>query len=302
NVNGFQGLFAPPVGGRAVSGNPLPGWSAEYNSNVNTGDTLEEMRFKSFRASLLASNDFWGHRIRSKTGAGFDRTYQDSGRIDYGYYLADANGALIVNPAATGTNVGRTPAPAYWWDVTDGLIPHPFGNPFSGTINVGGATYVRSPQNMRSPTWVSPNNPLGLESLARDANGNLLYKLGSGNNNNTAGYTGQLKNQGWYVANYTEWFGDRVDTLVGVRRSESFQRRPNANASVQQPYIESKLASLPSYNAGVNVRLLNWLRGFYSFSETFNAGGGATDPLGNPAPTTLGKTNELGLKFTAPDG
>jgi hypothetical protein len=269
---------------------------------VNTGDTLEEFRWKSFRASLLATHDLWGKRIHSKTGIGFDRTYQDSGRIDYGYYQARADGSLIVDPNATGTNVGRTPAPAYWWDISGGLNPTPFGAPFIQTITVNGVNYVRSPQNMRDPAWVGPNNPLGLESLARDANGALRYRLGSGNNNNTGGYTGELKNQGWYLANYTEWFGDRVNTLVGVRRSSSFQRRPNANAAVNQPYIESSLSNLPSYNAGINVRLLPWLRGFYSFSETFNAGGGATDPLGNPAPTTLGKTNEIGLKFTAPDG
>jgi outer membrane receptor protein involved in Fe transport len=302
NVNGFQGIFAPPVNGLAVSGNPLPGWSAEYNSNVNTGDTLEETRYKAFRASILLTNDLFGRRLHSETGIGFDRTYQDTGRIDYGYYQANSDGSLIYNVGATGTNVGRTPAPAYWWDITNGLIDHPFGNPFSGVISVNGVPYVRSPQAMRSPAWVGPNNPLGLENLARDANGNLLYKLGSGNNNNTGGYTSELRNQGWYVANYAEWFGDWVDTLLGVRESNAFQRRPNTTPTINQAYLESRMPSLPSYNAGLNFKILSWLRGYYAFSETFNAPQGANDPLGNAPPTTVGKTNEGGLKFITPSG
>jgi outer membrane receptor protein involved in Fe transport len=302
NVNGFQGIFAPPVNGVAVSGNPLPGWSAEYNSNVNTGDTLEQTRYKAFRASGLLTNNFWGKRIHSMTGFGFDRTYQDSGRIDYGYYLADSSGALIYNYGATGTNVGRTPAPAYWWDITNGLIQNPFGKPFSGAIYVNGQEYIRSPQNMTNPAWVSSNNPNGLESLARDANGNLLYKVGSGNNNNSNGLTQQVRNQGWYIANYTEWFGDRVSTLMGVRESTTFQRRPNGTASVAAAFIEQRSATLPSYNAGLTFKVTNWLRGYYAFSATFNSPNGANDPLGVSPTNTTGRTHEGGLKFTSLDG
>ncbi len=93
-----------------------------------------------------------------------------------------------------------------------------------------------------------------------------------------------------------------MGTLVGVRINENFKRTPNTTASVTQPWAESS-ATNRSYNLGLNARLTETLRPYYSYSSTYNIPlVNANDPLGNAPRPSTGTGHEAGLKFTTRDG
>ena len=121
----------------------------------------------------------------------------------------------------------------------------------------------------------------------------------SGQNND--GHNWENRTAGLYASNYTSWWGDRLATLVGVRSNENFKRTPNITATVAEPWAEST-AGNRSYNLGLNARLTEALRPYYSFSSTYNIPlVNANDPLGNAPRTSSGTGHEFGLKFTSRD-
>src|SRR5581483_8368461 len=56
-----------------------------------------------------------------------------------------------------------------------------------------------------------------------------------------------------------------------------------------------------SFNLGFDARILPWLRGYYSFSSTYDNGIGFNDPIGIAPPTSNAHGQEVGLKFTPLD-
>ncbi|MEQ1918963.1 MAG: TonB-dependent receptor, partial [Elusimicrobiota bacterium] len=265
---GIANLSAP-----LLNGNPLNTWA----NGATLSDVEQPTRRWAIRGAAMLTNSFFRERANSQTLLGYDIEWADSGPTDYGYFLADQNFNVVYNPALP-TNLGRTPMPRIWWSVADGpqKKPMPRGGWVSPRLTFAGQNYVRAPNNPRDPSWVRPNNPLGLAQLAGLAGV-------SGQNND--GHHWENRTAGFYASNYTSWFGDRFATLVGVRANENFKRTPNITAAVSTPWAESD-AGNRSYNLGLNARLTETLRPYYSFSSTYNiplvnANGGVRD-LVNP--------------------
>lgn len=281
---GIANLSAP-----LLNGNPLTTWA----NGATLSDVEQPTRRWAIRGAAMLTNAFFRERANSQTLLGYDIEWADSGPTDYGYYLADSNFNVVYNPALP-TNLGRTPMPRLWWSVADGpqKKPLPRGGWLTPRLTTGGQNYVRMPNNPRDPAWVRANNPLGLASLAG------LPGV-SGQNND--GHHWENRTAGFYASNYTSWFGDRLATLVGIRVNENFKRTPNITSTVTAPWAESD-AGNRSYNLGLNARLTETLRPYYSFSSTYNIPlVNANDPLGNAPRTSSGTGHEAGLKFTSRD-
>ncbi|MBL9185935.1 MAG: TonB-dependent receptor plug domain-containing protein [Opitutaceae bacterium] len=281
---GIANLSAP-----LLNGNPLTTWA----NGATLSDVEQPTRRWAVRGAAMLTNSFFRERASSQTLLGYDIEWADSGPTDYGYYLADQNFNVVYNPALP-TNLGRTPMPRLWWSVADGpqKKPLPRGGWLTPRVTAGGQNYVRMPNNPRDPSWVRANNPLGLASLAG------LPGV-SGQNND--GHHWENRTAGFYASNYTSWFGDRLATLVGIRANENFKRTPNITPTVTTPWAESD-AGNRSYNLGLNARLTETLRPYYSFSSTYNIPlVNANDPLGNAPRTSSGTGHEAGLKFTSRD-
>ena len=284
-AGGVTNLSAP-----LLNGNPLNDWA----NGATLSDTEQPTRRWAVRGSAMLTGEFFRGRAQTQTLVGYDIEWADTGPTDYGFYLADSNFNVIYNPAIP-TNLGRTPMPTQWWAVGNSPVKQPFARPgwLSPRVTFNGQNYVRMANNPRDPSWVRPNNPLGLAGLAGLAGV-------SGQNND--GHHWEQRTAGYYASNYTSWFHDRFGTLVGVRGNETFKRTPNITTTVATPFAESK-KDTRSYNLGLNAALLDWLRPYYSLSSTYNTPlVNANDPLGNAPRTSSGTGQELGLKFNSRDG
>jgi outer membrane receptor protein involved in Fe transport len=282
---GIANLSAP-----LLNGNPLTEWA----NGATLADTEQPTRRWALRGAAIATNDFFRGRAQSQTLIGSDVEWADSGPTDFSYFLADANFNVIYDPRIP-SNLGRTPMPRLWWSVADGPQKKPLVQPgwLSPRVTFAGQNYVRMANNPRDPSWVRPNNPLGLAQLAGLAGVSGQNNLGHNWENRTAGF---------YGSNYTNWFQDLFGTLVGVRVNENFKRTPNITTTVTEPWAESTKSN-KSYNLGVNAGIRDWLRAFYSFSSTYNTAlVNANDPLGNAPRPSSGTGHEVGLKFNSRDG
>ena len=282
---GIANLSAP-----LLNGNPLNEWA----NGATLADTEQPTRRWAARGAAMLTQSFFGDRARTQTLLGYDIEWADSGPTDYTYYLADQNFNVVYDPRIP-TNLGRTPMPRIWWSVANGpqKKPLPRGGWLTPRLSFAGQNYVRMANNPRDPSWVRPNNPLGLAQLAG------LPGVAGQNND---GHNWENRTAGLYASNYTTWWGDRFATLVGVRSNENLKRTPNITTTVAEPWAVSTQTDR-SYNLGLNVRLTETIRPFYSFSSTYNVPlVNANDPLGNAPRTSSATGQEAGLKFNSRDG
>ncbi len=282
---GIANLSAP-----LLNGNPLNDWA----NGATLADTEQPTRRWAVRGAAMLQHEFLRGKLQTQTLLGYDIEWADSGPTDYSYFLADQNFNVVYNPAIP-TNLGRTPMPRIWWSVADGPQKKPLVQPgwVSPRVTFAGQNYVRMANNPRDPSWVRPNNPLGLAQLAG---------LSGVSGQNNDGHHWENRTAGFYASNYTSWFGDRLGTLAGLRTNENFKRTPNITATVAEPWAESTKSNR-SYNLGANFRLTDWLRPYYSVSSTYNTAlVNANDPLGNAPRPSTGIGQEAGLKFTTRDG
>jgi len=107
-------------------------------------------------------------------------------------------------------------------------------------------------------------------------------------------------NRGIYGVNYTQWFGDKFDTLFGFRYSNAYYYLAN-----QSPPPQKSDSNAFDFNAGLDFKLTSWLRPYISASNTYNLPGTlitfTASPYGIPQPITHSLGEEAGLKF-APEG
>ena len=287
NANGGGGALSAPL----LNGNPLNVWA----NNMGNSDTEQPQRRWAMRGSAMLTHDFFKGRAKTQTLVGYDIEWADTGPSDYGFFLADSNFNVVYNPAIQ-TNLGRTPMPVQWYPVGTKPVKYPY--PTAGWLTsritqANGLNYVRMINNPRDPSWIRANNPLGLASLAG---------LAGVNGQNNLGGQWEQRTTGYYASNSTNWFNERFGTLVGARENETFKRTPNITASVSDPWVVSNQRTR-SYNLGLNVRVLDWLRPYASLSSTYNTPNvNANDPLGNAPRTSSGVGKEVGLKFNSRDG
>lgn len=317
--NGSANLLAPPyvVNGTTVAttNNPLTDWAVAPTFS----DSSSSNRAKMYRASALFTHELFDGKVQSKTAIGFDRVYEDTtGGVIYNYYLAGADGTVAhaLPGDTTKPNLGRTVFGTLAWSVGNGpvfsapgTIKSAGGSIFNANASVGKVgTYVREVANPRSQAWITPSNPLGLASLYA-ASLSPTHSTNGISGGNASGFEDETKNQGYFVANYTDWFHDKFQTFAGFRESNSFERIPNlTNTDPTTPaYSETRGGPFPSYNGGFVYKLMHLpgegeLRAYYGYSRTFNVisnAVGTTDAYGNISANPTGVTHDFGFKFTA---
>jgi outer membrane receptor protein involved in Fe transport len=294
--SGISALTAP-----LMNGNPLNAWAV--NSQMRS--TLNDSKHLAARSSALVTKNFFSDRVKTQTVVGFDYEANYSGAVDFGYYLSDANGNLITTPTAT--DLGRKEMGVQWWSVDGGPQKHPF---FAvGTPPVlkaqDGQYYARVESNPRNPAWIAGPNS-GNPNLATFPDGNP-QGLASRQFPNAAATSISRLNWGQYafqrarikadyISNYTSWWDDRFNTLLGYRRSATTTPITAGSQGTQPGRYDA------SYNLGLDGRITHTLRWYGSVSSTYNDAVGFNDPIGDQPPTSRAKGGEVGLKFSPFDG
>lgn len=265
------------------STNPFNTWAIGLSPSNGT----QLWRRKAVRGSGVIDFPFMNGKARNRTLFGADYWSATNTNVGYAYYQADANGNVLTNPALVTANnpYGRTTLPtAMWVAVPDGpkrlpLTLMPFGDRYTNPQT--GVNYVRLPMNYINSVTPTATNPDGYNG----ASGPWHQESHSG---------------GVYLADFADWFDERLTTLGGVRiEDEHLSRR---GAQLNPP--EFKISAKPvSANFGVNYQLLSWLRPYASYSNAegvpnvLNA-----DPVGALPKNPKGHATEVGLKFNTHDG
>ena len=254
--------------------NPLGVWAA----GVTPGDTEEPGRSKAIRFVLLATGDFFNGKAHSQTVVGGDFLRMDAAQQVYTFFQADSNFNAIVG-ATPGSYDGRTPIAKQYWSIANGINPYPFYNFRSKQITVNGVNYVRQLDNIINPALESPSNPLGLS------------------NTNTYEISKDIA-QGFFAENDTQWFGDRVDTLVGIRMTHNFEE------SQQSGDPDNQVSGHPfDYNVGADFKLTPSVRGYVELSDTYDIPETISHGPDGVIPGTAHSVGEeVGLKFSNPNG
>ncbi|HVU34304.1 MAG TPA: TonB-dependent receptor plug domain-containing protein [Opitutaceae bacterium] len=263
-----------------VSGNPTGDWAV--SSNMFT--THRPQLHRSLQASGLLSNHLFSGHVTSQSAFGYDHEWIGSSPDDFGYFLSDANGAVTYDPTIR-TNLGRTPMPVQWWSVGNGPLMHPFVPIETPTyLAQDGKHYSLIEKNPINPAWITPTNPWG------NAAGQFPGTGISGINNGPWGFI-QQRIDAFYATNYTQWYRDWIDTLVGFRHSHT------ANPVASGGNLTGSSYSNNSYNLGLDGRITNNLRWYAALSSTYDNPFGFSDPMGVPPPTSSAVGREAGLKF-----
>lgn len=247
---------------------------------VTPADTEEPQREKAVRFSLLATNDFFHGHAHSQTIAGIEGGKNTGGSLDYRYYQADANGNILTNGPTSADYFGRTPLGAQWYSIQNGPPKYPVFQPGTAMVNIGGVNYVRQSKMFRDPTQATPDNPQGIIGIPN-----------GGHYDHSVTHV-----HAYYLANLTDWFNDRIETVVGLRHDQ--ERSVNMGPTKTTRNQNAKT----DYTAGVSVRALSWLRPFADISTGFSGGASTTDPYGVPllTPTAGTPTPDFGVKFFTP--
>ena len=126
---------------------------------------------------------------------------------------------------------------------------------FQTPVNVArGAPLFFSPQNqqyyvktdpgrLRTAIRRQPANPLGLAS----------YAAGTGITSGSypeANYQKEITSSGVFLANFTSWWHDWINTLVGYRYTYTANHIPNTGVPTYRIYDTTRFRGAPSYNVG----------------------------------------------------
>jgi len=277
-------IYAPNV-----TSNPLGNvWAA----SLQPAGSIGQLRRKAIRASALLTNDLFGGRVHSTTAFGADFNRTDSWSVNnYTWWQADSNFNIIYNPALTPATAngwnGRTQIPKLYWSINQGPVRYNLFNPLAKQVTVNGVNYVQALYTTPiNPALISAADPLGVP-------------LGSGDV-----YLAKFFNKGIYGANYSEWFDNRLTSIVGFRLADTFEQNISAGnvLSALQP-MTNTIAQISgaylSFNAGLDYRLLPWLRAYASVSDSFNPPYNPTfDPGGAISQIAHAIGQEVGLKVS----
>ena len=192
------------------------------------------------------------------------------------WYQVDASGNFVRNQALlNNTDGGRTLMPAQWVDV----LANPAGYvvPRQPSYTVNGVTYVRDWQKYQNPAYVTPDNPLGFNAGPTGA----LYQK-----SHTPAYSAVL---------YTDWFGDRVSSVLGVRHDSSYLRILSTGLRYH--------GAGTTGNAGLVWKFSNPVSLYVGASSNFSPFLSSSLRWdGVPAPSGKGESLEAGLKLNAFEG
>jgi outer membrane receptor protein involved in Fe transport len=260
--------------------------------SLNPSDSLTHTRIFGFRYSVLAENRFFKNRVHSQTLFGGEATNRNGGQsgIAYGYYLADAQGSIVVDPTKlTNKEYGRTllaNSPSLWFPVQNGLVARPLFRPQTPIIQaINPATgqmayWARQQRDIINPALRTPSNPLGVDQTGPNAQYNV----------------GHTETHAYTATNVTEWF-DKLVTFAGARYILQTDTNYGPTTSTISPPVKKTL-----YSAGLSYAVLPHVNLFTDVSSSFQPGPQPSDPYGVPRKSPDGSNlkPDFGVKFQVP--
>ena len=252
--------------------NPLNAWAVAYTPSVlrNEGVT------RGVRGLLTADFNLTS-KLKNQLVLNMEKTTVPfSSSFGARWYQVDANGKFVVNQTQlNNADGGRTIMPAQWVDV----LANPAGIfvPQQPSYTVNGITYVRDWQKNANPAFVTKDNPYGFNAGPTGAS---LSK------SHTPAYSAVL---------YTDWFGDRISSVVGVRHDRAFTTvlttglRKQGSGTTGNVGAVWKFSNPVSLYVGASSNFQPVLTGNPLFDNT-------------PAPAGRGESLEAGFKVNAFEG
>jgi outer membrane receptor protein involved in Fe transport len=243
------------------------------------------------RLSVAFENDLFRQRAHAQTIVGVDYLRMRNAFINYNYFLADANWNPVLTGAPTSTNGGRTNMPAVVWPMTT-LSEHPIPgwSPGLERFVLNGRNYVLMQSNPANVFPRTPDNPHGVTP------GGSNYNIDN------------ARNKGLYGVTDVAWMRGRLHTLAGFRYQEAYVRRESQGTAITAFNTESGAIKLNddkffSYNVGANYALRDWLRPYFSVSDSYSQPAGANnDPMGETLEAAHSVGGEAGVKVQNASG
>ncbi|MSU73086.1 MAG: hypothetical protein EXS43_12225 [Opitutus sp.] len=265
--NSFQTL-RPPL----ILNNPLNAWAVGYLPSVLRNEGIT----RGVRGLLTADFQITS-KLKNQLVVNWEKTTNPySSSLGARWYQVDASGNFVRNPAlVSNTDGGRTIMPVQWVDP----LANPAGSvvPRQPSYTVNGVTYVRDWQKYPNPANATPDNPLGFNAGSAGA----LYSKG-----HTPAYAAVL---------YTDWFGDRVSSIIGVRHDSSYVTAISQGLRFQGSGTTGNVGAVwkfsepVSFYVGASSNFTPYLTGVLRWD-------------GLPAPSGRGESLEAGFKVNALEG
>ena len=273
-----------------VTANYTGVWAVGGTGGQPAQESIQPAKTFPARFSVAFENQLFGGRAKSQSIIGADYTRINSAFIGYGYYRADADWNVIVNPATLAVNNGRTVIGPVLWPM--GTTPPAYAawKPGSGRVVWQGVNYLRMQQNPSLPSAVTAENPLGVT-------------LGGGNYNLV-----RTVSKGLYGVNSTQWLDGKLNTLLGFRASSAFQQTLNQGSAITATNPKSGARKVSdekflSYSVGANYAVRDWLRPYFAVSDSYNPPTAQNnDPIGAEPKAAHSVGGEVGVKVQNESG
>jgi outer membrane receptor for ferric coprogen and ferric-rhodotorulic acid len=267
SANSF-GSLRPPL----TSSNPLNAWAVSYSPAVLRNEGLT----RGVRGLLTADFTLTRH-LKNQLILNWEKTTNPySSSLQARWYQVDSSGNFIRNQALlNNADGGRSLMPAQWVD----LLNKPAGYvvPRQASYTFGGITYVRDWQKYANPAFIGPGNPLGF------------------NNGPTGALSSESHTPAYSAVLFTDWFGDRISTVVGVRHDASYLtlisqgQRYSASGTTGNVGAVWKFSEPVSFYVGASSNFTPYLTSSLRWD-------------GVPAPAGKGESLEGGFKVNAFEG
>ena len=236
---------------------------------------------RGYRAALAYQKDFrrWGRHQATAFYQDMDSWVNTQ---PWRFYETDANGNFIQNLAnITNSDSGRIAMPAVWGPLFPEQVIGGKSWPFTNFTHPNGKTYRYTSAFYADAVPRTPGNPMGLSGPVNAAG----VTTAGGTLDDT-----QETSMGFSV--FSEWWGGRVDTMIGYRSEEASTFR--VNTGVQRGPI-----SYDSITTGLVVDTpIKGLRVSANYSTNakinFDTGRDIYDQV---LPVGKGESKEVGLKF-----
>ena len=243
------------------------------------------------RFSIAFENALFNNRARAQSIVGVDYLRMRNAFINYNYFLADENGNVVVNPAVAANN-GRTNMPPVLWPMGQRPTMHPIAGwePGQEHFVLDGRNYVLLQSNPANVFPRTPDNPHGV--------------MPGGSNYNID----NARNKGVFGVTDVAWLGGKLHTLAGFRFAHAYVRRESQGTAITPFNTESGAIKINddkflSYSLGANYALRDWLRPYFSISDSYSQPAGANnDPLGNTLEAAHAVGGEAGIKVQNASG
>ncbi len=254
-------------------------------------------RRQAFRAALGAEWTNFNKRLKHQMVAGYEWSALKANYRYSIYVMADSNWNPVYDPAwpTYGANVrnavkrdsGMLPYMNRWYTVGSETLDRGRINPLKvgRFTSPNGQNWMLMPINGEGTFPSTPDNPHGLKLTASN-----------GGNSDGDAYA-RMTDGAYFAALQTDWFNDRVQTLLSLRRDAFGMRR----WSYQVPVDATRTDHLTAYSVGGNLRLTDYLRPYANVAKSAtppnaNANFG---PLGEATPVEKSSGMEAGFKFKA---